>query len=227
MIYYLNALSLKAINDYFESYEYFIKAKHLFYELGAYKRIFYCDMSIAALYSKNGNYNKALLCYQNGLKSNKNIALDKPIIGLLYRNIAWIHIVRGMYTEALDYLKESAKYDYKSENLILYHLLCYYNLDMLESCNYWIDRGKKEITHRKMKYEVYCKMIQIKQGKGCKTFIHDLMKLCEHLKYKDMEDYIFHVRILIQNLIKENELQTAFKYSLQLNDLYENGWKFQ
>lgn len=101
MIHYHLALAYKSKYQLVEMYKSLTLAKEYFLEYTSYRRLLYCDMNLATVYSRLGAVNEALNVYERCIKLMTSMNSPSHLKAMAYRNIAWIHIKNENYTQAL------------------------------------------------------------------------------------------------------------------------------
>lgn len=143
MIYYQMSMTLAALNRLHEAKESLEIARDYFYSHGSLVRLTYCHMQLGNIYTKDGQFKKALECYQNALDNYKFIEDKYSVIPSIKRNMIWVYICLGRYNEALELLEEQE--DKTLPNVIYLYCCCYVKLKDLKNLEIWLKEGKKYI----------------------------------------------------------------------------------
>lgn len=212
MLYYHMALVYKKKNDLLDMYKAIQKAREIFSEFKAFKRVIYCDMNLATIYRRLGKIQSALEIYDTCIENINDLHISSNFKALAYRNKAWIYITCKDYKNAVIALKESEKLAPNHQLLILYFVWCYMCLDNKPSLNYWITRGSKFITDYTLEFDFLKSLAKNNFGeKKIHRLISKAKKVIEYLEeIGDVDLLEFYKEILIDLYIKENDYKSAF-----------------
>lgn len=212
MIHYHLALAFKDKNQLIDMYKSINLSKGYFIEHVAFRRMLYCDMNLATVYSRLGAVDEALNIYEQCIKLMTNLNCSIHLKATAYRNIAWIHIQNKNYLKAIETLKIAEQIKANNQLAILYNIWCYYMIGNHKMTDMWISRGDKIIKDYPLEFVL---LKNLYKSKNCpnslKRLINDCQILLESLsKIPDYELIDFYEDILIELHVKNNDYKTAF-----------------
>ena len=149
MIYYHYGIIAHSCEQYFEAYDYLVKAKYIFDKYYSYLRSGKCDLQIGNIYIRLGRYDLALNKLNEWLKALKDTKEERNIKAIIFRNMAWVNILMRDHEAAIKLIKEAEKLSPKNGNAILYKIWCLYKLEDYKSA-YKVILNNKQLEKDKI-----------------------------------------------------------------------------
>lgn len=212
MIHYHLALAYKSKYQLVEMYKSLTLAKEYFLEYTSYRRLLYCDMNLATVYSRLGAVNEAIYVYERCIKLMTSMNSPSYLKAMAYRNIAWIHIQSENYTQAIEVLKLAEQIKPNNQLVILYNIWCYYMIGNHKNTDTWIKKGDKIIKDYILEFNFIKNLYDSRNNQNIfKKLINDCLILLKSLnKTQDYELISFYEDILIELYVKNNDYKNAF-----------------
>lgn len=212
MVHYHLALAYKSKNQLVNMYKSLTLAKGYFIEHSAFRRLLYCDMNLATVYSRLGAVDEAIHIYEQCIKLITSLNSPIHLKAMAYRNIAWIHIQNKNYLQAIEKLKIAEQIKPNNQLAILYNIWCYYMIGNHKMTDMWINRGDKAMKDYSLEFTLLKNLYKSKDSPNCiKRLINDCQILLDSLsKTPDFELIDFYEDILIELNVKNDDYKTAF-----------------
>lgn len=227
MIYYHLSMVNLSRNKYIEALKFAELAKNGFVEFASFRRILYTDGQIGSIYSQMQRFDLAIDKYITCLESNKILDTSLDIKALILRNLSWIYIKSGNYTEPLSYLAEAEKLDSENVNLKMYKIWCNYKLGKYNTARNLIEqyRNLNDLKSHKKRFQLFSGLVYNADTMPTLALIRSAIEVYEEFAMnRDHELMNFYIDIVI-DLLKQRDddkrliqyLETKIKINNEIN----------
>lgn len=215
MIYYHYGIIAHSCEQYFEAYDYLVKAKYIFDKYYSYLRSGKCDLQIGNIYIRLGRYDLALNKLNKWLKALKDTKEERNIKAIIFRNMAWVNILMRDHEAALKLIKEAEKLSPKNGNAILYKIWCLYKLEDYKSA-YKVILNNKQLEKDKIyrdRFILFSYLVKDRNEHPRKRTLDQAKKVYEQFLIEKKAGVLdFYLTILIEILEKSNETKELIYY---------------
>lgn len=215
MIYYHYGIIAHSCEQYFEAYDYLVKAKYIFDKYYSYLRSGKCDLQIGNIYIRLGRYDLALNKLNEWLKALKDTKEERNIKAIIFRNMAWVNILMRDHEAALKLIKEAEKLSPKNGNAILYKIWCLYKLEDYKSA-YKVILNNKQLEKDKIyrdRFILFSYLVKDRNEHPRKRTLDQAKKVYEQFLIEKKAGVLdFYLTILIEILEKSNETKELIYY---------------
>ena len=215
MIYYHYGIIAHSCEQYFEAYDYLVKAKYIFDKYYSYLRSGKCDLQIGNIYIRLGRYDLALNKLNEWLKALKDTKEERNIKAIIFRNMAWVNILMRDHEAALKLIKEAEKLSPKNGNAILYKIWCLYKLEDYKSA-YKVILNNKQLEKDKIyrdRFILFSYLVKDRNEHPSKRTLDQAKKVYEQFLIEKKAGVLdFYLTILIEILEKSNETKELIYY---------------
>ncbi|MBS6169464.1 helix-turn-helix transcriptional regulator [Dielma fastidiosa] len=215
MIYYHYGIIAHSCEQYFEAYDYLVKAKYIFDKYYSYLRSGKCDLQIGNIYIRLGRYDLALNKLNEWLKALKDTKEERNLKAIIFRNMAWVNILMRDHEAALKLIKEAEKLSPKNGNAILYKIWCLYKLEDYKSA-YKVILNNKQLEKDKIyrdRFILFSYLVKDRNEHPRKRTLDQAKKVYEQFLIEKKAGVLdFYLTILIEILEKSNETKELIYY---------------
>ena len=205
----------KKRNQLIEAKKAIEKAKSIFSDSNALKRIYSCNMCIADIQSHCLQYTQAIEQYRACIYLAKLMHYTENYIAVLYRNIAWNYIKANRFEEALSELKKAEEIEKTNSLMILYYIYSYYRLGQIADAKEWISVGRKTLTTTEYR-NILALLSGLVRSYGQIPEAKLIQKAAEiYQYYKELGDHemiLFYLDIVIELYEQKEDWQNAYLY---------------
>ena len=205
----------KKRNQLIEAKKAIEKAKSIFSDSNALKRIYSCNMCIADIQSHCLQYTQAIEQYRACIYLAKLMHYTENYIAVLYRNIAWNYIKANRFEEALSELKKAEEIEKTNSLMILYYIYSYYRLGQIADAKEWISVGRKILTTTEYR-NILALLSGLVRSYGQIPEAKLIQKAAEiYQYYKELGDHemiLFYLDIVIELYEQKEDWQNAYLY---------------
>ena len=213
MIYYHYGIIAHSCEQYFEAYDYLVKAKYIFDKYYSYLRSGKCDLQIGNIYIRLGRYDLALNKLNEWLKALKDTKEERNLKAIIFRNMAWVNILMRDHEAALKLIKEAEKLSPKNGNAILYKIWCLYKLEDYKSA-YKVILNNKQLEKDKIyrdRFILFSYLVKDRNEHPRKRTLDQAKKVYEQFLIEKKAG-VLDFTILIEILEKSNETKELIYY---------------
>ena len=214
-IYYHYGIIAHSCEQYFEAYDYLVKAKYIFDKYYSYLRSGKCDLQIGNIYIRLGRYDLALNKLNEWLKALKDTKEERNLKAIIFRNMAWVNILMRDHEAALKLIKEAEKLSPKNGNAILYKIWCLYKLEDYKSA-YKVILNNKQLEKDKIyrdRFILFSYLVKDRNEHPRKRTLDQAKKVYEQFLIEKKAGVLdFYLTILIEILEKSNETKELIYY---------------
>jgi tetratricopeptide (TPR) repeat protein len=148
------------LERYDSSKVFYEKAQAIYEKLGSYSDVIMCQLNIAGIYSRTGQFTKAITIAENALSVSLRTN-DPSQIGYAYFSLGYFNYENNAVRKAIDYYKKSLV-EYKKANDLIYVSNCHYGLS---DSYYYLGDSKNALEHYKQYISIRDSVLNIEQAK--------------------------------------------------------------
>lgn len=207
MVYYHLSMYYKVMNMLEDAKKYELRARVIFSNLGSFRRVISCDILLASVYIRWGNYKHALKILNTCLDSIRFVDCDNNIRALILRNKSWVLILTKKYEEALKVLDKADRLQSNHSNVAMYSIWCYYCLKKYNEAQQLISSNHKlnSDPYYASRFKLLKELVYLADAKPTKALIRMATRVYTEFCKKKRYDLIeFYLNIVI-DLYKRNE----------------------
>ncbi|GAA6425745.1 helix-turn-helix domain-containing protein [Dielma fastidiosa] len=158
--YHLSMVNMSR-NIYIEALSYADMAKKGFVEFASFKRILYIEGQIGSIYSQMRRFDLAINKYTTCLTVCETLDVSPTTKALFYRNLSWIYIKSGNYSQSLAYLEKAEILDPENIYLRMYKIWCNYKLGRYNTARSLTIQYKaiEENKSFKKRFKLFCELV--------------------------------------------------------------------
>lgn len=215
MVYYHLSMYYKVMNMLEDANEYGSRARVIFSNLGSFRRVISCDILLASVYIRRGNYKLALKILNTCLNTVRFIDCDNTIRALILRNKSWVLILDKKYAEALIILDEADRFQSNHSNVAMYRIWCYYCLKKYNQAQQLISSNHKlnSDPYYSSRFKLLKELVYLAEAKPTKAIIKMAKSVYTEFCKKKRYDLIeFYLNIVIDLYKRSEDLENQVFY---------------
>lgn len=215
MVSYHLSMFFKEMNVLESAKRYGIRARLGFSELGSFRRVISCDILLASVYIRWGNYKHALKILDSCLDSLHYVDCENTTRALILRNKSWVLILNKNYEKALTVLDEADRLQSNNSNVVMYRIWCYYCLRKYNQAQHLISNNHKlnSDPYYASRFKLFIELVYLADANPTKAVIIIAKNVYKEFCKKKRYDLIgFYLDIVIDLYKRSEDLENQVYY---------------
>lgn len=215
MVSYHLSMFYKEMNVLEAAKRYGIRARLGFSELGSFRRVISCDILLASVYIRWGNYKHAVKILDSCLDSLRCIDCENTTRALILRNKSWVLILNKNYEKALTVLEEADRLQSNNCNVAMYRIWCYYCLRKYNQAQQLISKNYKlnSDSYYESSFKLFTELVYLADNNPTKAVLNMAKSVYKEFCKKKRYDLIeFYLNIVIDLYKRSEDLENQVFY---------------
>lgn len=215
MVCYHLSMYYRVMNMLESAKRYGIRARLGFSELGSFRRVISCDILLASVYIRWGNYKHALKILDSCLDSLRCVDCENTTRALILRNKSWVLILSKNYAKALNVLDEADRLQSNNSNVAMYRIWCYYCLRKYNQAQQLISNNYKlnSDSYYESRFKLFTELVYLADKNPTKAVLNMAKSVYKEFCKKKRYDLIgFYLDIVIDLYKRSEDLENQVYY---------------